>query len=375
MDEIYLDNSATTRPLPEVIEKMKNVLEVNYGNPSSLHNKGLAAEQYLKTARKLLADKLGVRDNEIYFTSGGTESNNLALKGTAYNYKNRGQHLITTQIEHPSVYNVMRTLEEEGFTVTYLKPDKSGIIRPEALKEALTPQTILVSIMQVNNELGSKQPIKKFSQVLQNYNPDIFFHVDAVQAFGKIPVKPRSNNIDLLSLSGHKFHGPKGIGILYFSNHMLIKPLFQGGGQENDIRPGTENIPGIAGLIPALENMTVSQKIAKLKKLFLEQIQKQVPQVRVNTPQQSAPHIISISFPGIKGEILVHALEEENIYVSTGSACHSRRQNDNRVLKAIDLPPKYINGTIRLSLSKFNTEQEINFTVEQIKKKIDYLTI
>ena len=382
MDEIYLDNSATTRPLPEVIKKINQVLKKDYGNPSSPHKKGARAEQYLRKARNLLATRLEVTNRELYFTSGGTESNNLAIRGTAYNYKNRGQHLITTTIEHASVFNVFKALEEEGFSVSYLQPDKRGLISPQTLKKALTPETILVSIMQVNNELGSIQPVGKFSSIIKNYNEDIFFHVDAVQACGKIPVKPKKDGIDLLSLSGHKFHGPKGTGILYFQNGMLIRPLFEGGGQENYIRSGTENVPGIAGLIPALdalpqfsEQLTINKKLNKLKKHFIFMVKSILPEARINTPRQSAPHIINLSFQGIKGEVLVHALEEENIFISTGAACHSRNREDSRVLEAINLPPEYREGTIRVSLSEEITEQQLEYTVNQLKDKLAFFNI
>ena len=381
MDEIYLDNSATTRPLPEVTKQVLQVLKQDYGNPSSPHKKGARAEAYLRRARRLLSGQLGVSEKEIYFTSGGTESNNLALRGTAYNYKNRGQHLITSNIEHPSVYNVFQALEEEGFSVSYLDVDGKGLVDPFSLKEALTEQTILVSIMQVNNELGSLQPINKLGSIIKNYNRDIFFHVDGVQAFGKIPVRPKEDNIDLLSLSGHKFHGPKGTGILFFRDSMLIKPLFAGGGQEDHIRSGTENVPGIAGLIPALQALpafnpqTVNEKLSELKKYFIKLITEQLPAARINTPSRSAPHIISLSFRGIKGEVLIHALEEENIYASTGAACHSRRTDNSRILEAINLPEDYRDGTIRISLSEFITRKQLEFTTEKIKEKIDFLQL
>ena len=379
VSEIYLDNSATTRPRPEVINKIKQVLTTDYGNPSSLHNKGVIGEKYLNKARKLLASHLNVKPGEIYFTSGGTESNNLALWGITKNYYNRGRHLITSQIEHPSVYNVFKALEEEGFQVTYLKPDKRGIVNPDRLKQALTEKTILVSIMQINNELGSRQPIQELAQTTKNFDDKIFFHVDAVQAFGKMPLHLAEKNIDLLSISGHKFHGPKGVGGLYVNNNMQIKPLFQGGGQEKDIRPGTENVPGIAGLIPALKNLPRLKKnkddkqLAELKKIFINKITDLLPQARINTPRESAPHIINLSLKGIKGEVLVHALEEEKIYISTGSACHSRRKEENRILKAIGLSPKLREGTIRVSLSHYNDKQQLEYTAEQIKEKVDYL--
>lgn len=382
MDEIYLDNAATTRPLSEVINRVTEVMENDFGNPSSLHHRGAAAERHIQQTRKFLATLLEVKPGEIYFTSGGTESNNLALKGTALNYKNRGQHLITTQIEHPSVYNAFKSLEETGFKVTYLQPDSRGIISPQQLQKALKPETILVSIMYVNNELGSLEPVSKLAQTIKNYSRDIFFHVDAVQALGKIPLHPQQDNIDLLTVSAHKINGPQGVGALYMKNGMMIKPLLEGGGQERDLRSGTENTPGIAGFLPALKNIprqvnggSTDEQLASLKQFTIRQIQNTISRVQINTPQQSAPHIINISLPDIKGEVLVHALEEDDIYVSTGSACHSRQKINNRILKAINLSEKYLEGTIRISLSALNTKQEMEHTVHKIKEKIDYLNI
>ncbi|MFW6266285.1 MAG: cysteine desulfurase family protein [Halanaerobiales bacterium] len=383
--DIYLDNSATSPPLPSVIDKVNEVLKYNYGNPSSLHNKGLKAEKIKKEACKKLIEKLNTSTNNFIFTSGGTESNNLAIKGIAYKYQNRGKHLITSLIEHPSVLNTFRYLEDKGFKVTYLKPDRWGIINPEKLKNALKENTILVSIMHVNNELGSIQPIKQMAKFIKELNPSPIFHVDAVQSFGKIRLNPKKMGIDLLTISAHKVHGPKGIGALYYNDSLQLEPLLHGGGQEKGIRSGTENMPGIAGFIPAIEalpnfskNNFQDKKINKIKKYLIEKFknnQNNLPEFRINTPLKcSAPHIINISFAGLKGEVIVHSLESDGIYVSTGSACHSRKNEQSEVLKAIGLAAKYKEGTIRISLSRHITKKEIDVFLKSLIKNLEFIS-
>lgn len=377
MKEIFLDNSSTTKPLNEVVDQMSDVLRNNYGNPSSLHNKGLAAEKIIKEARQKISAKLAVNPNEIYFTSGGTESNNLAIKGIAYHYQNRGKHLITTNVEHASSLESFLALEEEGFEVTYLKTDQYGNISLKELENSISEDTILVSIIHVNNELGTIQPLKKIGKLIKDKNRNTYFHTDCVQSFGKLLLHPEENNIDLLSISGHKIHGPKGIGVLYKRKGVEIKAQMLGGGQENGVRCGTENIPGIAGLIPAvlaLDDFTTKnnydQNLDKLKKHFLKGLKKIKRKVIINSPDNGAPHILSISFPGVKGEVLIHSLEAEGIYISTGSACHSKSKEKSHVLRAIGLPKEQIDGTIRISFSHFNTLEDINFTIKTIKKKL-----
>ncbi|MFW5996027.1 MAG: cysteine desulfurase family protein [Halanaerobiaceae bacterium] len=380
MDEIYLDNSATTRPLPGVIRAVKTTLEKKYGNPSSLHNKGLEADKILQQTRRTAADKLETTADNLYFTSGGTEGNNLALKGAIASYNNRGNHLITTTIEHPAVGNVFSTLEKQGYRVSYLKPDTEGIISLQELENAITEETILVSIMHANNEIGSIQPVKKAGELIKNSNHLTIFHVDAIQTFGKLQVTPEEWQIDLLTISGHKIHGPKGIGLLYKKNGLQLEPLFNGGGQENGLRSGTENVPGAAGLNPALEAITEftsrktrDKKLEQLRQYLLEQIQAKLPEARINSPQgkNGAPHIVNLSFAGVRGEVLVHALEKEGIYVSTGSACHSRKNKKSSVLQEIGVPEKYQEGTIRISLSRNNNRQELEYTINKIKEQID----
>lgn len=375
--KVYLDNSATTKPLPQVVKAMTETMTSNYGNPSSLHNMGLEAEKVLKEARRVIANKLGVDTGEIYFTSGGTESNNLAIKGIASSYNNRGEHLISTEIEHPAVLEKFLALEEEGYEVTYLKVDKKGIIDLEELKKSIREDTILVSIMHVNNELGSIQPVSDAGKLIKEINPRTFFHVDAVQSFGKILVKPKPWNIDMLTISGHKIHGPKGIGALYVKKGVNLTPLLYGGGQEAGLRSGTENVPGIAGLasaVTALPDLSTNrpryQKLDRLRDYFLTEIKNNLPDVKVNSTKDGAPHIIHISIPGLKGEVLVHSLEKEGIYVSTGSACHSRYKNKSHVLKSIKLPEDLIDGSIRISLSEFNTREEIDYALNKISEQI-----
>ncbi len=380
MTEIYLDNSATTRPLAQVKENIINTLTKNYGNPSSLHKKGLNAEKLLKKTRKITSSKLGVKPEEIYFTSGGTESNNLAIKGIAYNFQNRGKHLITTVVEHKAVLNTFKFLEKEGFTVTYLGVNKEGKISLKQLKEALKPETILVSIMHVNNEIGTIQPIKEAAEIIKDHNKRTFFHVDGVQSFGKILCQPGNWNIDLYTISGHKIHGPKGIGALYIRKGSSLQPLFHGGGQEANIRSGTENMPGIAGLqaaVDALPNFTQNNSqdkyLAELKNYCLQKIKELIPVARINTPATGAPHIVSISLPGAKGEVILHALSGDDIYISTGSACHTNTRDKSNVLRAINLPQNLLEGTLRISFSHDNTKEEIDYTIKRIKKHLNIL--
>ncbi|MFW6389552.1 MAG: cysteine desulfurase family protein [Halanaerobiales bacterium] len=378
MKEIYLDNSATTKPLPEVVEKITNTLTQKYGNPSSLHDKGLEAEKIVKKTRRLLAKYLNVNENNICFTSGGTESNNLAIRGTAYNYRKRGLHVITSSIEHSSVLESFIALEEEGFEVTYLNTDRYGNISPEEVKNNIREDTILVSIHHINNELGTIEPINKIGKIIKEKNENTLFHVDAVQSLGKVYLQPVSFLIDLLSISGHKIHGPKGIGALFVNDGINLIPFLIGGGQENNLRGGTENVPGIAGLgaaVEALNSYTTEnnydRNINELKQFFIKKINTYYPDVVINTPETSSPHIISTAFPGVKGEVLVHSLAKKGIYVSTGSACHSRNREKSHVLRTIGLDKKLIEGTIRISLSRFNTKKELDYTAKQIKEQIN----
>ena len=370
--EVYLDNSATTRCYEEVGDLVRRVMCTDYGNPSSMHRKGVEAEHYIKEAKERLERVLRINGKELIFTSGGTECDNLALIGAARANQRRGRHLITTVIEHPAILNTMQYLEEEGFRITYLPVDSNGLVRLEELRKALCPDTILVSIMYVNNEVGSVQPIQEAVNIVKAYNRNILFHSDAVQGFGKYHIYPKRMGIDMLSVSGHKIHGPKGIGFLYVREGVKIQPILFGGGQQKNMRSGTENVPGIAGLGLAAEMIyqNLDRKTAhmrSLKKRFLEGIE-ELENCRVHglTDESSAPHIISVGVGGVRSEVLLHALEDQGIYVSSGSACASNHPSVSGVLKGIGVPREYLDTTIRFSMSEFTTEEEIDYTLETL---------
>ena len=378
--EAYLDNSATTRAFPEVGELVYKVMCQDFGNPSSMHRKGVEAEHYIKDAKESLAKILKVNTKEIFFTSGGTESDNLALIGCARANKRRGNHLITTSIEHDAILNTMRYLEEEeGFRVTYLPVDSNGKVSLEALKEALCPETILVSIMYVNNEVGTVQLVEEAAKIVKEYNPNILVHSDAVQGFGKYHIYPKRQKIDLLSVSGHKIHGPKGVGFIYIGEKVKIRPILFGGGQQKDMRSGTENVPGIAGLGLAakMSYQDLDMKVAlmrELKAYFLEGL-KQIDDITIHgvTDEGSAPHIISVGVAGIRSEVLLHTLEDKGIYVSSGSACASNHPAVSGVLKSIGAEQKYLDSTIRFSMSEFTTKEEIDYVLETLYNCIPML--
>ncbi len=378
--EVYLDNSATTRVRPEVVQAMVVVMRENYGNPSSSYRRGQAAEQAVKKARCQVAHVFRAEPKEIYFTSGGTESNNWALLGAARARSRRGKHLVTTQVEHPSVLEVFHSLEEQGFTVTYLPVDEYGIIDKEALAASLTPETILVSTMYVNNEVGSIMPLADIARLLKHKAPQALWHVDAVQGFAKLPLFPHDLGIDLVSLSGHKIQGPKGIGALFIRQGLQIPPLILGGGQEKGLRSGTENVPGIVGLGLAAallweEREQAAAHMATMKRRLRERVLAEIPDAHANGPQDDtgAPHILSLSFPGVKGEVLLHALEDKGILVSTGSACSSHRAANSHVLTAMKLPPALVEGALRFSLSPDNTLEEIDYTVDCLQEIVPEL--
>lgn len=368
--QAYLDNSATTVCEPKVVEKVVQMMSVTYGNPSAMHNKGVEAENYIKEAKEIIAKTLKVQEKELIFTSGGTESNNLAILGCVAANHRMGKHLITTKIEHPSVGNVMKHLEEEGYEVTYLPVDENGIVKLEKLKEALRPDTMMVSVMCVNNEIGSVQPIEEISKLIKENNPATLFHVDAIQAYGKYRIFPKKLGIDLLSVSGHKIHGPKGVGFLYCDTKVKIKPIIYGGGQQRDLRSGTENVPGVAGLGEAAKEIYADfdAKIANLyeiKNYFVEEISK-LENVKINglTDKRSAPHVVSVSFPGVRSEVLLHSLEEREVYASAGSACSSNKPAVSATLKAINVPKEQLDSTLRFSFSVHTTKEEIDYCME-----------
>lgn len=382
--EVYLDNSATTRVFPETAELMTKIMCEDYGNPSSLHMKGVRAENYLRGAKESLARILKVNEKEIFFTSGGTESDNMALKGCAYANCRRGRHLITTQIEHPAVLNTMRYLETVGYQVTYLPVNGSGQISLEDLSRALRPDTILVSIMHTNNEIGSLQPIAEAGALIKRANPNILLHVDAVQGFGKTRIYPKKMGIDLLAVSGHKIHGPKGVGMLYISDKTKIQPIIHGGGQQMNLRSGTDNVPGAAGLAKAAELLYAhfdedQERLRQYKKYFCDGVRK-LEGVKINgllpgkpDGEGTAAHIVSVSFQGVRSEVLLHALEENGIYVSAGSACAARKPQPSATLKAIGVDRQLLESTIRFSFSVYTTKEELDYTLRMLYDKIPML--
>lgn len=379
--ECYLDNSATTRCLDSAAALMAGILCTDYGNPSSLHHKGVQAEEYVRHAREVIAKTLKVTPKEIFFTSGGTESDNLALRGAAYANARQGKHLITTSIEHPAILNTMQYLEQQGFEVTYLPVDENGKIRLSDLEAAIRPDTILVSIMHTNNEIGALEPIAEAGELIKRVNPNTLFHVDAVQGYGKAKILPKRMKIDMLSVSGHKIHGPKGIGFLYVGDRVKIRPIVFGGGQERGLRSGTENVPAIAGMGKAAEEMyqnldTDLDRMYALKQRLADGIST-MGNVRINglCGRDSAPHVLSVSFAGVRSEVLLHALEEREIYVSAGSACASNHPDTagSATLRAIGLPKELLNSTIRFSLSVFTTEEEIDYTVQVLHELVPML--
>ncbi len=373
---IYFDNAATTRVFPEVVKVMQDAMESSYGNPSAKHMKGMEAENLVKKAQEVIAKTLKAKPKEILFTSGGTESNNTALIGTALANQRKGKHIITTKIEHASVYEPIAWLCEQGFEITYLDVTSEGIIDLEQLKNAIREDTILVSCMMVNNEIGAIEPIEEAGKIIKEKNPETIFHVDAIQAYGKMPIIPKNLKIDLLSMSGHKIHGPKGIGFLYIKEGTKIQPIIFGGGQQKGMRSGTENVPGIVGLACACEKMIKNdyenaQRIREVKEYFQERI-KEIEDIKDNSGQ--APHIASISFKKIRSEVLLHALEDRGIYVSSGSACSSnKKQVVSGTLNAIALADEYKDGTLRFSFSIENTKEEVDETIEALKELVPML--
>ena len=375
--EIYLDNSATTKPYQEVVDKMVLALTTQYGNPSSIYKKGIEVEREIKEIRRNIARSLGAKETEIYFTSGGTECNNTIIRSVANLNKKTKNHIISTVIEHPSVLNTLKDLEADGFEVTYLPVGKDGKISLEDLKNAIKKETILVSVMHVNNEIGTIQPIEEIGKYLKSLDEKVYFHVDGVQSYAKIKFRPSRYNIDFMSVSGHKLHGPKGIGFMYVKENNRIKPLLTGGGQEIGIRSGTENVPGIYGIGEAIRILNQDlegtiDKIRGLRDLLKEEILANIDNVKINSPEDGVCHVLNVSFRGVRGEVLLHYLEQKEIYVSTGSACSSKKKGSH-VLNAIGLTPDEIEGAIRFSLSDLNTKEEIMQTVEVLKESVSDL--
>ena len=367
--EAYFDNSATTKVLDCVKDAVVDAMCVNYGNAAAKHRKGVEAENLIREAKKAIADTLKVQEKEILFTSGGTESNNTARIGTALANRRAGKHLITTGVEHPSIYNTMSFLEEMGFEVTYLPVDHLGHISLEDLEKAIREDTILVSVMYVNNEVGAVEPIEAISQCIKKKNPKTLFHVDAIQAYGKYKIRPKKQGIDLLSVSGHKIHAPKGVGFLYIRDGVKIRPILFGGGQQKGMRSGTENVPGCVGLGVAAREAykDFDARIEKLYTLREHLIAglKPLGGVTINGSEDrtNAPQIVSASFEGVRSEVLLHALEDKGVYVSSGSACSSNHPGISGTLKGIGVKKELLDSTIRFSLGDLNTEEEVDYAI------------
>ncbi|MBR1509014.1 MAG: cysteine desulfurase [Eubacterium sp.] len=375
--KVYLDNSATTKVYPEVAEIMMKVLLEDYGNPSSLHMKGVEAERYIKNSLRSLSGILKCRDDEIYFTSCGTESNNMAIIGTALAKRRKGKHIIVSSIEHASILETAHFLEKEGYDITFLVPDDRGIVSPEKVSEALREDTILVSVMMVNNELGSINPVKEIAAAVKNYDKDIIVHTDATQAFGKMEVSVLKLGVDLLTVSAHKIHGPKGIAALYVKKGTLLRPVIYGGGQQRGMRSGTENVPGIAGFGMAadLTYRKLSDNVKKMEALKGRLIKGLTLNENVTDNSGDAPHIASISFRGVRSEVMLHALEDRGIYVSSGSACSTNKpsKKGSKVLRDIGLSEADIESTIRFSLSEENTEEEVDYVIKTVSELLPML--
>ena len=399
--EVYLDNSATTRCSDKVRAYMDELYDRAWGNPSSMHNIGVTAEREIRKARQIIARTLKVNDKDLIFTSGGTEADNLALFGTALNKSNlhRGRHIISTRIEHPAVLAPLKELEARGYEVTLLNVDKQGIVDVDELRAALREDTILVSVMYVNNEIGSVQPISKLSEAVKKKSPHALFHCDAVQAYGKYRINPKKEGIDLLSVSAHKLHGPKGTGFLYVSEKAKLDPYLFGGGQQRGMRSGTENVQGIGGMAEAArlsyDNLEEDvQRLYGLKEYFVEEMLKTEGVAGINgvrygvfdtetelgdtgisreAVRESAPQIVSVSFEKVRAEVLLHALEERGIYVSAGSACSSNKPAVSETLKAIGLEKKYTESTVRFSFSRETKKEELEYSVSQLREILPVL--
>ncbi|MHB8061640.1 MAG: cysteine desulfurase family protein [Ruminiclostridium sp.] len=378
--EIYLDNSATTRPYDEVVQYIYEISKDFYGNPSSMHTKGIEAENLVKHARFQLATALSVDSKEICFTSGGTEANNMAILGFLKANPRLGKHIITSEIEHPSVLEVYKQLVKDGYRVDYIPVDSQGIINLDVLRNVLDSDTALLSFIHTNNETGSMQPIEEIDKIRKATCPAAALHIDAVQAFGKTRIHPTSCDIDLLSFSSHKIHGPKGMGALYIRKGLKVRPILLGGGQETSLRSGTENVPGICGFGLASEKIFLNidenfTTVRALKEHFLLNITKYFEDAVINSPMQASPYIINVSFPNLKAEVLLHHLEQKHIFVSTGSACASHKTSHSHVLKAMGVSSKYIDGAIRFSLSALNSISDMDETINALKEIIPVISI
>lgn len=377
--EVYFDNSATTRCYDSVKEIVIRTMTEDFGNPSAMHLKGVEAEKYVKDSVAKLARILKVQEKEILFTSGGTESDNLALIGAAMANKRSGNHIITTAVEHPAVSQPALFLQEQGFEVTYLPVDNRGVVKLDALEAVLRPDTILVSVMYVNNEVGAVMPVEEIGRRIREKSPKALFHVDAIQAFGKYRIYPKKMGIDLLSVSSHKIHGPKGVGFLYINEKAKLQPQILGGGQQSGMRSGTDNVPGIAGLGVAAEEIYRDldanvERMYSLKEHIAKGLEK-IPDIRINgmALREGAPQILSISVMGVRSEVLLHSLEERGIFVSAGSACSSHKRKPSSTLTAMGMAKDQIESTVRLSFSEENTAEEADYFLQVMGELVPVL--
>lgn len=374
---IYMDHSATSPVDPEVFEAMKPYFTEGFGNASTLYKLGRDAKMAMETARKQVASLINAEPKEIIFTSGGTESDNIAIKGTVYRLKNKGNHIITSNIEHPAVTETCKYLEKNGFEVTYVPVDKEGLVHPEDVEKAITDKTVLITIMHANNEIGTIQPVAEIGKIAREHG--IYFHTDAVQSVGKIPVDVKAMNVDMLSLSSHKLYGPKGIGALYIKKGVRLEPIIHGGGHERGLRPGTENVPAIVGLGKACEisEKNLDKDMEHLKKLrdkLIDSVLEQNEEAYLNGHRtQRLPGNVNFRFTGIEGESLILHLDSKGIAASTGSACSSIKLEPSAVLMAIGLKEVEAHGSLRLSLGRENTEEDIDYTIKAIKEVVDTL--
>ena len=377
--EAYLDNSATTRCYKEVAEIVAKTMTEDFGNPSAMHLKGVEAENYVKEAAKAIAKTLKVQDKEIYFTSGGTESDNWALIGTALANHRQGKHMITTPFEHSAVSAPLAWLQEQGFEITVIPVDEEGNLDLKKLEEAIREDTILVSTMFVNNEMGAVVPVEEVGRIVHEKNPRTLYHVDAIQAYGKYKIYPKKMGIDLLAVSGHKIHGPKGVGFLYINEKAKVQPFILGGGQQKGMRSGTDNVPGIAGLGTAAkmiyQNLDENVEHMRELKLYFAKELATLEQVEINgpKPERGAPHILNVSFLGVRSEVLLHSLEDMGIYVSAGSACSSHKRAGSSSLGALRLTPERKESAIRFSFCETTTKEDIDYTLEALRKLLPML--
>ena len=374
---IYLDNAATTKAAPEVVEAMLPYFTEFYGNASTVYEFGAKSKEAVSKARETIANAIGAKENEVYFTAGGSEADNWAIKATAEAYQGKGKHIITSKIEHHAVLHTCQWLEQNGFEVTYLDVDEFGVVKLEELKKAIRPDTILISIMFANNEIGTIEPVEEIGKIAKEHG--ILFHTDAVQAFGQVPIDVDALNIDMLSSSGHKLNGPKGVGFLYIRKGLKLRSFIHGGAQERKRRAGTENVPGIAGMARAVEEIFVDfdakiNYLYGLKEQFIKGV-RMIDGIRINGPEgrDGAPHVVSVSIQGVRSEVMLHALGDKGIYVSAGSACSSNKPSVSATLKAIGVEKQFLDATLRFSFSLYTTETEIDYTVKALCELVPML--